>query len=305
MLRIGDGFEELVESRNTADVLERATPGTIDEPRVARHRIDEEHLLDLEPMLPAVTHVVKVGEALDAASEIVETDASGAGGARPAEPCIAHAGPGDRLAADLELLLVAGSDLGGARAAAIYSLIETAKLNGLDPQSYLAAVLARLPDHPMRRVAELLPWKARARQSRSMSDAVLRPKITLVGTEPPIWRRVEVPAELTLKDLHSVIQAAMGWENALKAWIDLRVDSFEHDIKRVLVESCFSPRCAFSSINFSERVQAAANSVEPPFDCACRCLAIAAVRSSVGNGKEGGKLRDAGARTPVLASQPN
>jgi len=53
--------------------------------------------------------------------------------------------------------LFAGSDAGGERAAAIYSLIETAKLNGLDPEAYLRDVLARLPDHPINRIADLLP----------------------------------------------------------------------------------------------------------------------------------------------------
>jgi transposase len=53
----------------------------------------------------------------------------------------------------------AGSDEGARRAAAVYTLIETAKLNGIDPQAWLADVLARLPDHPMRRIAELLPWQ--------------------------------------------------------------------------------------------------------------------------------------------------
>ena len=55
----------------------------------------------------------------------------------------------------------AGSDEGGRRAAAIYTLIETAKLNDVDPQAWLADVLARLPDHPAKRIAELLPWNWR------------------------------------------------------------------------------------------------------------------------------------------------
>jgi transposase len=55
----------------------------------------------------------------------------------------------------------AGSDAGGERAAAIYTLIETAKLNDIDPRAWLADILARLPDHPAKHVAELLPWKWR------------------------------------------------------------------------------------------------------------------------------------------------
>jgi transposase len=56
----------------------------------------------------------------------------------------------------------AGSDEGGHRAAAIYTLINTAKLNDADPQAWLADTLARLPDHPARRVHELLPWNWKA-----------------------------------------------------------------------------------------------------------------------------------------------
>src|SRR5262249_55857111 len=55
----------------------------------------------------------------------------------------------------------AGSDEGGRRAAAIYTLIETAKLNDVDPLAWLADVLARLHDHPAKRIDEFLPWNWR------------------------------------------------------------------------------------------------------------------------------------------------
>jgi len=47
---------------------------------------------------------------------------------------------------------------GGRRAAAIYTLVETCNLNGVDPRAGLADVLARLPDYSARRIGELLPW---------------------------------------------------------------------------------------------------------------------------------------------------
>ena len=54
--------------------------------------------------------------------------------------------------------LFAGSDRGGERAAAMYTLIATAKLNGVDPRAWLADVLARIADHPASHLDDLLPW---------------------------------------------------------------------------------------------------------------------------------------------------
>src|SRR4030081_3053244 len=57
--------------------------------------------------------------------------------------------------------LFCGSDRGGQRAAVMYSLIVTAKMNDVDPQAWLADVLARIAEHPAHRLDELLPWNWR------------------------------------------------------------------------------------------------------------------------------------------------
>jgi transposase len=67
--------------------------------------------------------------------------------------------------------LFAGSDAGGERAAAVYSLIGTAKLNGINPEKYLCDVLTRIADHPINRIEELLPWNLVTLQSEPASHA--------------------------------------------------------------------------------------------------------------------------------------
>jgi transposase len=62
--------------------------------------------------------------------------------------------------------LFAGSDRGGERAASMYSLIVTAKLNDVDPRAWLADVLARIADHPASRLHELLPWNWKLAQEK-------------------------------------------------------------------------------------------------------------------------------------------
>jgi transposase len=67
--------------------------------------------------------------------------------------------------------LFMGSDSGGQRAASLYSLIGTAKLNGLDPAFYLRAILEKLPQHPINRIEELLPWSIAASLHTDSSQA--------------------------------------------------------------------------------------------------------------------------------------
>ncbi len=65
--------------------------------------------------------------------------------------------------------LFAGSDRGGQRAAAMYSLIVTAKMNDVDPQAWLADVLDRIAEHPARDIDDLLPWNWRRSEPRSQA----------------------------------------------------------------------------------------------------------------------------------------
>jgi hypothetical protein len=67
--------------------------------------------------------------------------------------------------------LFAGSDNGGEHAAAMYSLIGSAKLNGINPEAYLRTVLTRIADHPINRIEELLPWNLFPAQTATVEAA--------------------------------------------------------------------------------------------------------------------------------------
>jgi transposase len=67
--------------------------------------------------------------------------------------------------------LFCGSDRGGERAAVMYSLIVTAKMNDIDPQAWLADVLARIAEHPVQKLDELLPWNWRQLNVRNLQAA--------------------------------------------------------------------------------------------------------------------------------------
>jgi transposase len=62
--------------------------------------------------------------------------------------------------------LFAGSDRGGERAAILYTLIQTARLNGVDPQAWLVGVLSRINDYNIQNLGELVPWNWRTRSDK-------------------------------------------------------------------------------------------------------------------------------------------
>jgi transposase len=73
--------------------------------------------------------------------------------------------------------LFAGSDAGGERAAAMYSLLGSAKLNGHNPEAFLREVLARIADHPITRINELLPWHLQATHTNPLTGNGATPKL--------------------------------------------------------------------------------------------------------------------------------
>ncbi len=87
--------------------------------------------------------------------------------------------------------LFAGSDDGGERAAAIYTLLGTAKLNDLDPEGYLRYVLERIADHPINHIEELLPWNLARQDARASHRSLIsqsrRPTPDAYPCIRPFW----------------------------------------------------------------------------------------------------------------------
>jgi transposase len=74
--------------------------------------------------------------------------------------------------------LFAGSDAGGQRAAVIYSLLGTAKLNGHNSEAFIRAVLERIADHPINRINELLPWNLQPTLTTALTGADATPVLS-------------------------------------------------------------------------------------------------------------------------------
>jgi transposase len=73
--------------------------------------------------------------------------------------------------------LFAGSDAGGDRAAAIYSLLGSAKLNGHNPEAFMREVIACIADHPITRINELLPWNLKATHTSALTGNNATPEL--------------------------------------------------------------------------------------------------------------------------------
>jgi len=71
--------------------------------------------------------------------------------------------------------LFADSNAGGERAPAMYSLIGSAKLNGIDSEAYLSHVIARFANHPINRIEELLPWNLNLQRTIDISEPTDKP----------------------------------------------------------------------------------------------------------------------------------
>jgi hypothetical protein len=120
--------------------------------------------------------------------------------------------------------LLAGSDAGGERAAVIYILIGTAKLNGLDPEAYLREVLTRIADHPIYRIEELSPLKSRQlrverKQNRRVSKKLIAQSPTATALSLPNIEDLIAYGDITLGVLHPACIATAADEDRCLAML--------------------------------------------------------------------------------------
>jgi hypothetical protein len=113
-----------------------------------------------------------------------------------------------------------GSTKGGDASALFYSLVETCRLNGVEPEAWFTDVITRIGNHPINRIDELLLELAGGKRDPEhgagcLSNAfVVRMTITLDDVTPVVSRVIEVPLGIRLDRLHTVFQAAPAWTDS-------------------------------------------------------------------------------------------
>jgi hypothetical protein len=98
-----------------------------------------------------------------------------------------------------------GSNEGGERAVGLYSLIEAAKLNGLDPEAYRREVLQRIAEHPINRIEELLPWTLGSRMAEQKAGGVI-PQ----GIDPRLLDALGRASSLELFQLSALVERLLA-----------------------------------------------------------------------------------------------